>query len=229
MIVLFGQGNAAFTNIAMKSLLFTTDSTNSTFVTVEYFLSLKVVVIKRANFAVIARKVDLTLSACFRLWLFFIAAQTLNSSYLVSIKLVFYLSVLFIFIHHFVVTESTTPKLSFANLVWTLFLAASTVVFTAKLFHWLRFFLLALSIIEIFAPKSVLLWDDVSNYKRLALTLAMNFAASETILLSLWLRYDILSIIKGRAETLAINLLTMRHNLTTSWLFLLFFWFLVDV
>ena len=91
MIVLLGKGQAAFTNIAMKSLLFTTDSTDSTFVTVEYFLSLKFVVIKRANFAVIARKVDLTLSACFRLWLFFIAAQTLNSSYLVSIKLVVYL------------------------------------------------------------------------------------------------------------------------------------------
>ena len=127
----------------MKSLLFTTDSTNSTFVTVEYFLSLKIVVIKRANFAVIARKVNVTLSACFRLWLFFIAAQTLNSSYLVSIKLVVYLQVHFIFIHHFVVTKSTTPKLSFANLVRTLFLAASTVVFTAKLFHWLRFIILA--------------------------------------------------------------------------------------
>ena len=82
---------------------------------------------------------------------------------------------------------------------------------------------------EVFAHRAVLLWDDVSTYKRLGLTLAMNFGASERILLPLWLRFDILSIIKSRAETLAIDLLTIRHNLIISWLLMLFFWFLVDV
>ena len=65
MVVLLGKGQAALANIAMKSLLLATGSTDSTFITVEDLLSLEVVIVKRTNFAVIARKVDMALSARF--------------------------------------------------------------------------------------------------------------------------------------------------------------------
>ena len=58
-------GETTLADVTMKSVFTSTYTTNAAFLTVKYFLFLKIIVVKATNFAVVARKVDITLQTRF--------------------------------------------------------------------------------------------------------------------------------------------------------------------
>ena len=120
----------------MKSLIFSTNSTNTALVTVKNLLPFKIIIVERTNLTVVACEVNCALDARFRFWLLFLTSQTFYHSYFVSFKLMVNLRIELILIHYLIMTKSTAPIFSFTNFIWTLLLASSTIMFATKLF-WL--------------------------------------------------------------------------------------------
>jgi len=118
----------------MESLIFSTNSTYTTLLTVKNLLPFKIIVIERTNLAVVNCEVNFALDARFRFGLLFITSQAFNHGYFVSFKLMVNLRIELIFIHYLIMTKSTAPIFSFTNFIWTLFLASSTIMLATKLF-----------------------------------------------------------------------------------------------
>lgn len=129
MIVQQGYTHTTLAFIAMKSLSFTTYTTNSTFITMKNTLLFCIVIIKCTNITVVWSKILIAFYAGLRLWLHLLTSQTFYCSNFMSIKIMMHF-VVCDFLHHLIMTQSTIIELAFTSRVWTLLLAATAIMLT---------------------------------------------------------------------------------------------------
>ena len=129
MICLLENAQAAGTSVTMKVVLSSTNSANSTALAVKYFLLITIVIMKFADRAKIASKLNFTFATimlrflnCFT----FIALDGLN---FFTIKLMIFLWIHLILIMHLIMAQSTRKELLALR---TLLLASSFVVFASE-------------------------------------------------------------------------------------------------